>query len=70
MSLRGDCLQEEGADGMLDVGKWAVYNDLGEDLAAATDVPDARRSARTQPGFDLSRKPYMQWTNRKATDAS
>ncbi|KAH9857859.1 chromatin remodeling complex protein [Lenzites betulinus] len=100
--------EEEGEEGMLDVGEWAVYNDLEEvkefvdwlnpkgvrelalkntfvkwwnhispgmrrraaDLNANAKIPEARRSTRKHAGADVLREPYMQWTNRKATNGS
>ncbi|KAH9835634.1 chromatin remodeling complex protein [Rhodofomes roseus] len=99
---------EEGEEGMLGVGEWAVFNDLEEldefiawlnpkgvrelalknafskwwshlapgmrrrsaDLAAKVVQPEARRSMRTKHAGDISREPYMQWTNKKAVNAS
>ncbi|KAF7306668.1 hypothetical protein MIND_00458400 [Mycena indigotica] len=39
------------------------------DLSASARIPEARRSTRTKSaaGYDLSREPYMVWSNRKAT---
>ncbi|KAH9937610.1 ATP-utilizing chromatin assembly and remodelling N-terminal-domain-containing protein [Fomitopsis serialis] len=100
---------EEGEEGMLGVGEWAVFNDLEEldafvawlnpkgvrelalknafskwwshlapgmrrrsaDLAAKIVQPEARRSMRTKhAAADISREPYMQWTNKKGAGAS
>jgi len=100
---------EEGEEGMLGVGEWAVYDDIetvdqfvawlnpkgirelalknalakwwphigpgmrrrAADLANCAKLPEARRSARTKhPGSDISREPYMLWTNRRATNNS
>ncbi|KAI0732314.1 chromatin remodeling complex protein [Fomitopsis betulina] len=100
---------EEGEEGILGVGEWAVFNDLEEldefvawlnpkgvrelalknafskwwshlapgmrrrsaDLAAKAVQPEARRSMRTKhAASDISREPYMQWTNKKAVNAS
>ncbi|KAL4243588.1 WAC domain-containing protein [Abortiporus biennis] len=102
-------LEEEGEEGMLGVGEWAVYDDLetvdefiawlnpkgvrelalknafakwwqhispgmrrrAADLASTAKLPEARRSARTRhPGSDISREPYMLWTNRRAVNSS
>lgn len=42
-----------------------------QDLQSRAIAPEARRSARTkQSGSDLLREPYMQWTNRRAVNAS
>ena len=45
-----------------------------QDLAQAANAvkgPEARRSARTKhSGSDISREPYMMWTNRRAVNAS
>ncbi|CCM00943.1 uncharacterized protein FIBRA_02990 [Fibroporia radiculosa] len=100
--------EEEGGEGMLGVGEWAVFDDLEEidefiawlnpkgvrelalknaftkwwphiapgvrkrtaDLVTNTKVSEARRSTRKHAGADVSREPYMQWTNRKAMNAS
>ncbi|OBZ79211.1 hypothetical protein A0H81_00710 [Grifola frondosa] len=101
--------EEEGEEGMLGVGEWAVFNELEEvdefiawlnpkgvrelalknafakwwphiapgmrrratDLAMTAKIPEARRSTRTKhAGSDLSREPYMMWTNRKAINGS
>ncbi|KAI0757084.1 chromatin remodeling complex protein [Daedaleopsis nitida] len=40
------------------------------DLSANAKIPEARRSARKHAGAELLREPYMQWTNRKAVNAS
>ncbi|KAI0068477.1 hypothetical protein BV25DRAFT_1793071 [Artomyces pyxidatus] len=102
-------LEEEGAEGMLKVGEWAVYTDLEEvdeftawlnpkgnrelalrntltkwwphiapgirkrlaDLNNTAKLPEARRSTRVKhSGADISRDPYMTWTNRRAMNAS
>lgn len=101
--------EEEGEDGMLGVGEWAVFDDIETideyvawlnpkgvrelalknalakwwqhiapgvrkrtaDLASRIAAPEARRSARTKhTGSELLREPYMQWTNRRAVNAS
>ncbi|TCD64001.1 hypothetical protein EIP91_004703 [Steccherinum ochraceum] len=100
---------EEGPEGMLGVGEWAVFDDLevadefvawlnpkgvrelalkntlakwwphigpgmrrrAADMAASAKLPEARRSARMKhPGSDISREPYMLWTNRRALNSS
>lgn len=35
-------------------------------------LPEARRSARTKngTGYDVTREPYMMWTNRRAVNSS
>jgi len=97
--------EEEGEEGMLRAGDWAVYSELEEldeffawlnpkghreialktaltkwwthitagmrkrisDLNINAKLPDARRSTRTKGNaYDLTREPYMTWTNRKA----
>ncbi|PFH54635.1 hypothetical protein AMATHDRAFT_134914 [Amanita thiersii Skay4041] len=98
--------EEEGAEGMLEPGDWAVYSELEEldeffswlnpkghreialktaltkwwahitagmrkrisDLNINAKLPDARRSTRTKSGnaYDITREPYMMWTNRRA----
>ncbi|KAJ6627227.1 chromatin remodeling complex protein [Mycena sp. CBHHK59/15] len=102
--------EEEGVEGMLETGDWAVYSDQEEldefvawlnlkghrevalksvlnkwwphitsglrrrvaDVNVNARLPEARRSARTKAatGYDISREPYMMWTNRKATTAA
>ncbi|KAF7339722.1 Chromatin remodeling complex protein [Mycena sanguinolenta] len=101
--------EEEGVEGMLGPGDWAVYSDQEEassldefvawlnpkghrevalkgvltkwwphitsglrrrvaDLNVNARLPEARRSTRTKTAVhDISREPYMMWTNRKAT---
>ncbi|KAJ7462685.1 chromatin remodeling complex protein [Mycena galericulata] len=101
--------EEEGIEGMLGPGDWAVYSDQEEldefvawlnpkghrevalksvltkwwphitsglrrriaDVNVNARLPEARRSTRTKAatGYDISREPYMTWTNRKATTA-
>ncbi|CAK5264756.1 unnamed protein product [Mycena citricolor] len=41
------------------------------DINASARLPEARRSTRAKAasGYDVSREPYMLWTNRKATSA-
>ncbi|KAI0307853.1 ATP-utilizing chromatin assembly and remodelling N-terminal-domain-containing protein [Multifurca ochricompacta] len=103
-------LEEEGEEGMLGVGEWAVYADLEEvdeftawlnpkgnrelalrntlarwwphivpgirkrlaDLNNIAKLPEARRSTRVKQSgaTDISRAPYMTWTNRKAVSMS
>ncbi|KAF8349915.1 chromatin remodeling complex protein [Amanita rubescens] len=97
--------EEEGEEGILEPGDWAVYSELEEldeffawlnpkghreialktaltkwwthltagvrkrisDLNINAKLPDARRSTRTKGNvYDLTREPYMTWTNRKA----
>ncbi|KAF8640381.1 hypothetical protein AX17_000051 [Amanita inopinata Kibby_2008] len=98
--------EEEGEEGMLESGNWAVYSGLEElddffswlnpkghreialktaltkwwthitagmrrrisDLNITAKLPDARRSTRTKSGnaYDVTREPYMMWTNRRA----
>ncbi|KAL0580304.1 hypothetical protein V5O48_001721 [Marasmius crinis-equi] len=100
--------EEEGIEGQLGPGDWAVYSDLEElddfvawlnpkghrelalkgmlskwwihitagmrrriaDVTAHAKLPEARRSARTKANHDVSREPYMLWTNRRAVNAS
>ncbi|ESK98367.1 ddt domain protein [Moniliophthora roreri MCA 2997] len=100
--------EEEGVEGMLGPGDWAVYSDIEEldefvawlnpkghrelalktalgkwwihitagirrrlaDVNANTKQPEARRSTRTKANYDVSREPYMTWTNRRAINAS
>ncbi|KAJ7139826.1 ATP-utilizing chromatin assembly and remodelling N-terminal-domain-containing protein [Mycena epipterygia] len=102
--------EEEGIEGMLGPGDWAVYSDQEEldefmawlnpkghrevalksiltkwwphitsglrrrvaDVNVNARLPEARRSTRTKAatGYDISREPYMTWTNRKATAAA
>ncbi|KAJ7293282.1 chromatin remodeling complex protein [Mycena rebaudengoi] len=98
--------EEEGVEGMLGPGDWAVYSDQEEldefmawlnpkghreialktvltkwwphitsglrrrvaDVNVNARLPEARRSTRTKSAVhDISREPYMMWTNRKAT---
>ncbi|KAJ6519530.1 chromatin remodeling complex protein [Mycena sanguinolenta] len=101
--------EEEGVEGMLGQGDWAVYSDQEEldefvawlnpkghrevalksvltkwwphitsglrrrvaDLTVNARLPEARRSTRTKTAaaYDISREPYMMWTNRKAAAA-
>lgn len=108
--VRARRLEEEGEEGMLGVGEWAVYTDLEEvddftawlnpkgnrelalrnnltkwwphivpgirkrlaDLNNIAKLPEARRSTRVKQGgaTDISRAPYMTWTNRKAVSMS
>ncbi|KAJ7630650.1 chromatin remodeling complex protein [Roridomyces roridus] len=102
--------EEEGIEGMLGPGDWAVFSDQEEldqflgwlnpkghreialknaltkwwphitaglrrrvaDLDVNARLPEARRSTRTKPAasYDISREPYMTWTNRKAVGAT
>ncbi|KAF9458184.1 chromatin remodeling complex protein [Collybia nuda] len=102
--------EEEGEEGMLGSGDWAVYSDLEEldefvawlnpkghrevalktaltkwwvhitagirkrtaDINVSAKLPEARRSARTKngAGYDVTREPYMLWTNRRAVNSS
>ncbi|KAJ7102222.1 chromatin remodeling complex protein [Mycena belliarum] len=102
--------EEEGVEGMLGPGDWAVYSDQEEldeflawlnpkghrevalksvlskwwphitsglrrriaDVNVNARLPEARRSTRTKAatGYDISREPYMAWTNRKAAAAA
>jgi len=100
--------EEEGEEGMLGVGEWAVYSELEEideflawlnpkgvrenalrnavnrwlshitsgtrkrlsDLSVNAKLPEARRSARKSTGLEVSREPYMTWTNRRAASNS
>ncbi|KAI0053291.1 chromatin remodeling complex protein [Auriscalpium vulgare] len=105
--MRQRRLDEEGEDGMLGEGEWAVYSDIEEidefaawlnpkghrelalknaltkwwpnmapgirkrltDSNNVTQAPEARRSTRVKhSGADISRYPYMTWTNRRATN--
>ncbi|KAH9486764.1 Imitation switch two complex protein 1 [Psilocybe cubensis] len=56
--------------------KWWVHITAGmrkrtADLNSNAKLPDARRSARKSAlGYDLSRDPYMLWTNRRAINSS
>lgn len=40
------------------------------DLNVNARLPEARRSARTKSGYDITREPYMTWTNRRAVASS
>ncbi|KAJ7597210.1 chromatin remodeling complex protein [Mycena floridula] len=102
--------EEEGEEGMLKAGDWAVYSELEEleefaawlhgkghrelnlktlltkwwthitagvrrrlaDVNVNSKLPEARRSTRTKsnPAYDISREPYMVWTNRRAVASS
>jgi len=100
-------LEEEGEEGMLASGEWAVFTELEEidefvawlnpkgnrelalknalvkwwdhlapgvrkrtaDVNMNAKLPEARRSTRGKnAGSDISREPYMLWTNRKAVN--
>ncbi|CAA7266601.1 unnamed protein product [Cyclocybe aegerita] len=55
--------------------KWWVHITAGmrkriADLNANAKIPDARRSSRKTALADLSRDPYMLWTNRRAVNSS
>jgi len=56
--------------------KWWVHITAGmrrriADITASAKIPDARRSSRKNAGgYDLSRDPYMLWTNRRAANSS
>jgi len=101
-------LEEEGEEGMLKVGEWAVFSEVEEiddfltwlnpkgvrenalknavnkwwshiapgtrkrlsDLSVNAKLPEARRSARKSGGTEVSREPYMTWTNRRAVSNS
>jgi len=58
------------------ISKWSTHITGGmrkriADLNANAKIPDARRSARKNVlGYDLSRDPYMLWSNRRAVNAS
>ena len=42
-----------------------------KDLNINAKLPDARRSTRTKGNvYDLTREPYMTWTNRKAVTSA
>lgn len=47
-------------------------NDTTQDLNNIAKLPEARRSTRVKQGgaTDISRAPYMTWTNRKAVSMS
>ncbi|KAH8120133.1 ATP-utilizing chromatin assembly and remodelling N-terminal-domain-containing protein [Phellopilus nigrolimitatus] len=99
--------EEEGDDGMLGMGEWAVFTEVEEleefiawlnpkgvrefalknaltkwwdllapgirkrtaDIALNAKLPEARRSQRGKnANSDISREPYMLWTNRKAVN--
>ncbi|RDB28913.1 hypothetical protein Hypma_015347 [Hypsizygus marmoreus] len=57
--------------------KWWVHITAGirkrtVDVNVNARLPEARRSARTKTnlGYDITREPYMMWTNRKAVNSS
>jgi len=56
--------------------KWWVHITAGmrrrlADIYTTSKIPDARRSSRkSASGNDLSRDPYMLWTNRRAANSS
>ncbi|KAI5122593.1 hypothetical protein M0805_004808 [Coniferiporia weirii] len=99
--------EEEGEEGLLGTGEWAVYSEVEEmdefmawlnpkgvrefalkntltkwwdllapgvrkrtaDIAMNAKLPEARRSQRGKTAnSDISREPYMLWTNRKAVN--
>ncbi|KAI9462511.1 chromatin remodeling complex protein [Lactarius psammicola] len=72
--VRARRLEEEGEDGMLGVGEWGVYTDLEEvdELTAWLNPKGNRELAlrntltKWAGATDISRAPYMTWTNRKA----
>jgi hypothetical protein len=43
-----------------------------QDVNVSAKLPEARRSTRTKAaaGYDITREPYMMWTNRRAVNAS
>ena len=43
-----------------------------QDVNVNAKLPEARRSARTNAtsGYDITREPYMTWTNRRAINSS
>jgi bromodomain adjacent to zinc finger domain protein 1A len=42
-----------------------------KDVSATDKLSDARRRSRRHPsGYDLSKDPYMLWTNRRAANSS
>ncbi|KAF8898556.1 chromatin remodeling complex protein [Infundibulicybe gibba] len=57
--------------------KWWIHITAGvrrrnADINVNAKLPEARRSARTKTvaGYDMSREPYMVWTNRRAVNMS
>ncbi|GLB36320.1 putative williams-Beuren syndrome DDT (WSD), D-TOX E motif containing protein [Lyophyllum shimeji] len=55
--------------------KWWAHITAGirrrvADLNVNAKLPEARRSARTKSGYDVTREPYMMWTNRRAVSSS
>ncbi|KAF5377663.1 hypothetical protein D9615_005253 [Tricholomella constricta] len=51
--------------------KWWTHITAGirrriADVNVNARLPEARRSARTKSGYDVTREPYMMWTNRRA----
>ncbi|KAF8078446.1 chromatin remodeling complex protein [Lyophyllum atratum] len=55
--------------------KWWVHITAGirrrlADVNVNARLPEARRSARTKSGYDITREPYMMWTNRRAVSSS
>ncbi|KAG5353254.1 hypothetical protein C0989_008989 [Termitomyces sp. Mn162] len=106
--IEGRRKEEEGGDGVLKAGDWAVYSDMEEleeyvnwlnvkghretalkaaltkwwvhitaglkrrivDVNVNARLPEARRSARTKVGYDITREPYMMWVNRRAVTSS
>jgi hypothetical protein len=58
------------------ITKWWVHITAGMrrrliDVTATDKLSDARRRSRRHPsGYDLSKDPYMLWTNRRAANSS
>ncbi|KAF8225024.1 chromatin remodeling complex protein [Tricholoma matsutake] len=57
--------------------KWWVHITAGvrrrtADVNVSAKLPEARRSTRTKTavGYDITREPYMMWTNRRAVNSS
>ncbi|KAG6842516.1 hypothetical protein C0991_000042 [Blastosporella zonata] len=55
--------------------KWWVHITAGirrrtADVNVNARLPEARRSARTKGGYDITREPYMTWVNRRAVNSS
>ncbi|KAG6911832.1 hypothetical protein DXG01_000079 [Tephrocybe rancida] len=55
--------------------KWWVHITAGirrriADVNVNARLPEARRSARTKVGYDITREPYMMWVNRRAVTSS
>ncbi len=49
-----------------------LYSYNSQDVQVNAKLPEARRSTRTKAhaGYDISREPYMMWTNRRAVNNS